>query len=461
MNQHCAILIIGAGPAGMAAAVELSQAGKDVTVVDQAASPGGQIYRQLAQPRLPESILGSDYFHGAKLVDAFLQAPIRYQPNSRVFWLESHNEGYRIGAQCDGVAHTLTTDHLILATGAMERPVPFPGWTLPGVMTAGAVQIVMKQSGLVPDSPAVLAGTGPLLLMLAHQLVQAGQPPALVLDCTPKSAYLKPAYHLNAAWQGRKYLMKGLQLLASLKKAMVPVLQGVDNLHAMGDGAVSAVRYRHKQKNHEQPCSLLLTHFGVVPEPQAARALGVEYGWHASQQAFVPARNNRDFHVAPGLWMIGDCAGIQGAINAELEGRLLAKQFLEASDASLRGLRRQRAQEQAVRPLLESMFRVPENFEHLDDDTIVCRCESVTKAQLDHAVADGAQSPNQLKTFTRCGMGPCQGRMCGQTVSQQLAQTTQQPLDAVGYFRIRTPINPVTLDALGNLHKPTIRGKNP
>lgn len=446
------ITIIGAGPAGMAAATRLSEGRVAVTVLDQADSPGGQIYRQLSDPAVPVSLLGKDYERGRALIDAFTAAPVCYWPGSRVFWLERTGECFRLGIHRQGQTHTLVTRQLILATGAMERPQPFPGWQLPGVMTVGSAQILLKQSGLLPDQPPVLAGTGPLLYLLAHQLLKAGQRPRTVLDVSPARSMLTPLTMPIRSWRGRRYLFKGLGMMAALKAARVPIVRGVRDLAALGGDHLTGVRYRTGRRTETLPTTALLTHFGVVAEPQTARALGVPYHWDEGQQAFTPQRDDDRFQAGDNLWMIGDCGGIRGAINAEMEGDLLARQLLGDDLSSLQHGQRQRRNENAVRPVLERLFRPPETSVTPTHDTLICRCESVRLGQLQQAMADGAHTPDQLKTFTRCGMGPCQGRLCGLSATQALAQYHNRPVNAVGYFRIRTPIAPVTLGELGRLH---------
>ena len=446
--------IIGAGPAGMAAAIRLSQAGKRVTLIDLAASPGGQIYRQLAQPGPAAHLLGKDYLRGKDLIARFLAAPITYLPNHRVFWLEQQPIGFQLGVRSQGATHTVTTEKLIIATGAMERPMPFRGWQLPGVMSAGAAQILIKQSGLIPDRAPVLAGTGPLLYLLAYQLLKAGQPPLAVLDMAPRGAFLQPFKTPKRSWHGRNYLTKGVVLMAALRLAGVKLINGVSGLEAVGKSQLSGVQYRRNNHLHSLPCQSLLVHTGVVPEPQTARALGVQYHWHDSQLAFLPARDRDNFTVADKLWMIGDCASIQGAINAEMEGTLVAQQVLDEDTKTVQKNLYRRAKENAIRPLLEAMFRPPERWlVQQPDNTLICRCEAVSLGQLKQAMADGARTADQLKTFTRCGMGACQGRMCALAVSALLAEQHQRSPDAAGYFRIRTPITPITLAELGDLHR--------
>ena len=452
------VAIVGAGPAGMAAAVRLAEAGLRPVVFDLNATPGGQVYRQLGDPQVDAVVMGEDYLRGRTLVETFTRADIDYRPLSRVWWLGRESTGYALGVITQQGAQSWHVDRLILASGAMERGWPFSGWQLPGVMTAGAAQILLKQGALVPCTSAVLAGSGPLLYLLAWQYLRAGQPPALVLDLAPESGYRALLRQPLNAWRGRGYLLKGLRMVAALRRAGIPVLQGVDGLQAEGENAVERVRYRHRGSWKTLPASLLLTHFGVVPEPQLARSLNLPHGWETGQQSFLPSRSET-LAADERLWIAGDGGGIGGALNAEREGCLAALDVLASLDIETpdalgwerQALQHARHRDLEARRLLETLFRLPVDWLDLQpEDTLICRCESVSRGEVEHAIAQGAAGPNQLKAFTRCGMGPCQGRQCGESVARLLARRTSQPLDTIGYYHIRPPVHSVTLGELAS-----------
>lgn len=455
-SRHVDISIIGAGPAGMAAAIRLAEAGLCPTVFDLNTGPGGQIYRQLSNPQIDDDVMGADYLDGRALVEAFVQADIDYRPMSRVWWLDKGTTGYSMGVVQQDQSQSWHTNRLILASGAMERGWPFPGWQLPGVMTAGAAQILLKQGALLPCESPVLAGSGPLLYLLAWQYLRAGQPPALVLDLAPESQYKALLCQPRRAWYGRSYLFKGLRMLAALRRAGIPVLQGVDRLQARGRNTVESVRYRHRGQWTALPSTLLLTHFGVVPEPQLTRSLNLAHSWEAGQQSFLPERDET-LAASERLWIAGDGGGIGGAINAIREGRLAALALLRSIGAGapsaltceVHTLQRARRRDLEARAILEAIFRLPPDWLDVQpEDTLLCRCESVSRGEVEQAIAQGAAGPNQLKAFTRCGMGPCQGRQCGEAISRLLAKRTAQSMEAIGYYHIRPPVHSVTLGEL-------------
>lgn len=480
------VAIIGAGPAGMAASLRLMEAGLRPLVLDQAPAPGGQIYRQVGAPQLGAEIMGPDYLAGQTLVrrfaDAAKQGRIDYRASHRVWWAEVDEEtdGVTLGVlDGNGSSCIWRAGRLLVATGAMERGWPFPGWQLPGVMQAGAAQILLKQGALLTDSAPVLAGSGPLLYLLAWQYLRAGQAPRLILDSASGLGLGEMLRRPRQSFRARGYLGKGLAMMLALRRAGVPVLRGLEALRAEGDERLERVAYRRGGRWESLEADWLLTHMGVVPEPQLNRGLGIEHGWSDDQQAFVARRGAR-LETLPGVWLAGDAAGIGGAVNAEREGHLAALGLLESRlegsfEAQLEGssahasfaterlaLERARARDLDARQLLDVLFRPPAGWLGAQcESTLVCRCESVTRGQIEQAIEQGAFGPSQLKAFTRCGMGPCQGRICGDNVARLLAARTQagqrgahdvdpeaEHMDAVGYYHIRPPLSAITLGEL-------------
>ncbi|MDH3914476.1 MAG: FAD-dependent oxidoreductase, partial [Rhodospirillales bacterium] len=197
MTARHELAVIGAGPAGLAAAATAAELGLEVALFDDQPAPGGQIYRGVEKtPLVDPAVLGEDYRRGDGLAEAFRASGAAYHPSCGVWLLTPERE---IGLLDNGRARFVTAGRAIIAGGAMERPVPFPGWTLPGVMTAGAGQILLKSAGIVPEKGVVLAGTGPLLLLLAAQYLRAGVRIAALLDMTSRSNALRALPHLPAA----------------------------------------------------------------------------------------------------------------------------------------------------------------------------------------------------------------------------------------------------------------------
>lgn len=447
------VIVIGAGPAGMAAAATAAAHGAQVALIDEQPRPGGQIYRDVdrAAPRRG-GILGADYTYGATLTARLRGDRIDYLDGSVVWAIE---DGFRVSFTRRGRADQIAGARIILATGALERPMPLPGWTLPGVMTAGAAQILLKQSGILPRR-AVIVGTGPLLYLVAAQMVRAGTPPLALVETQSRRDLARAMRHVAGALRGWAYIAKGLRLRAEIARAGVPRHTGATAITVEGEARAHAVTFQSGGRMHRIDCDTVLLHHGVVPNTQAARSLGVSHRWDPVQHCFSPVLDGWGATDIDGVFIAGDGGGIGGAMSAEIAGRLAALKAVSelghlpdaARDAAAGPLRRQLARDLAVRPFLDTAYPPFAGALAPEDATIICRCEEVTAGEIRSYARLGCLGPNQAKAFGRAGMGPCQGRYCGLTVTGLLAAATGRSPDETGYFRIRPPLKPVTLGEL-------------
>jgi NADPH-dependent 2,4-dienoyl-CoA reductase/sulfur reductase-like enzyme len=457
LTEPVDLIVVGAGPAGMAAAAMAAGLGLSAVVIDEQAGPGGQIYRNTGRsPLAAPDVLGPDYPRGGDLARAMETAAVTVLSEATVWEV---NRQRQIGLSHGGVSRMLSARHIVLATGAMERPCPIPGWTLPGVMTAGAGQLLLKSAALVPDVPVVIAGSGPLLFLVAWQYLQVGVEIAAVVETTPRGAYVRALPHLPRALGATEYLIKGLRYIRDLKRAGVRMIGGARNLAAVGGEKVEALSFDHGGSRRRIDCGLLLLHQGVVPNVQITRALGCAHDWDELQLCWRPHTDAWGNTEIDGIAVAGDGAGIAGAVAAEHRGRLAA---LEAAhrlgklseserDSQAKKARAGIARERRVRPFLDTLYRPSEEIRRPADGTIVCRCEEVTAGDVRRMVELGCLGPNQTKSYGRCGMGPCQGRLCGLTVSEIIAGERGVPVAEVGYYRIRPPIKPIVLGELAEL----------
>lgn len=457
------VAVVGAGPAGLAAATELAHLGLACVAFDEQAGPGGQVYRAIASSRVrPPEILGDEYWAGAPLVRAFQLSGATHVGNATVWAVTPRADGtfevaVSIGASGERTVRVAAVRSLILATGALERPFPIPGWTLPGVLTAGAAQILLKTAALVPDGRVALAGTGPLLWLLASQFLAAGVRVDALLDTTPRARFARAATHA-VGFARSPYFRRGLDLVRTVRKS-VRVVDHVTDLAAEGDARVERVRYDAGGKRGELPVDLLLLHQGVVPDVHLAGALGCELRWNALHAAFEPVVDGWGGSTVPGVFVAGDAGGIAGAQAAEARGRLAALAVANALgriDARARDVRAgpHRAMLEVAtrgRRFFDVLCRPTNRFRVPSGDTVVCRCEEVTAREIADAVRLGATGPGQLKAYLRCGMGPCQGRLCGLAVTEIIARERALQPGEVGYYRLRFPARPVTLAELAAL----------
>lgn len=463
------LVVVGAGPAGLAAAAKASEFGLSILIVDENTGPGGQIYRAITTtPTRRSDILGPSYWQGLELVHALEKASCHYAPQTIVWSVESARDDdakiivprwFDVGVSSAGKARMVRARRLILATGALERPYPVPGWTLPGVMTAGAAQIALKASGLVPQGRTVLAGSGPLLLLLADQLKRAGANIIAVLETTP-ACNVNAALPLLADFLSSSYAFQGLKLWAK-SRYFLPVRSKVSDLVIIGDGRVERVSYQRNGQRQSIDCDQILLHQGVIPNINMASALGCGLRWDPSIHAWSPIVDEWFETTVEGIAIAGDGAGIAGAPSAVMRGQIaaiaaacaLGQVDRNGRDKIAGSLKSEARRLSRGRRFIDALYRpATEALRPKDPSTVICRCEEIRAAQIRKTVQDlHVQGPNQLKAYLRTGMGPCQGRMCGPSVIELIAEQRGLPVAEVGHLRLRMPVKPITLEELASM----------
>ncbi len=449
----------------MAAALALDSAGAKVRIVDEQVAPGGQVYRSIDRVfrERPGSLemYGGDYSRGRELSRRLADSKVDKSLATTVWDISRHDGNLSIGLNTHDSAELVYPRHIVLATGAMERPTPFPGWTLPGVMTVGAAQTLFKESAIVPDCHPVIAGSGPLVYLFAWQLIAAGAKPSIILDTGPR--YIPPplwADLIRAFASGPKQILKGISWLNQIKRAGIKRQAGVTSLKARGDGKLQTVEYRRNGKTVELEAELLLVHDGVIPNSHLAMAAGCEHRWNRLQRCWQPKLDIGGISTRADISIAGDGAGIAGADAAFLTGAMVGwnvSRLLGFIDESryrteTGDYRKQLGRISVARKFLDRLYRPLEYFQiPLESETLVCRCEQVNSGEIQRVAAMGCMGPNQGKAFTRCGMGPCMGRQCGNAVSQLFAHCHGKAVEEIGHYRIRPPVRPITVGQLSNL----------
>jgi NADPH-dependent 2,4-dienoyl-CoA reductase/sulfur reductase-like enzyme len=444
------VAIVGAGPAGIAAAGVLAAHGAAVSVIDEGRAAGGQIYRR-ARAGLAldiDTLLGAEAANYRTFHAAFdrLRERIDYRPQTLVWGIDDK----RLHTVRAAVADTIAFDALILATGATDRVLPIPGWTLPGVFTLGGAQVLLKEHGCLIGRRTVFCGSSPLLYLAAKQYRAMGAEIVAVLDTTPFTAKIGAAPDLLAAPQ---ILARGLGYMNELRRAGVRIHHGVRLAAFEGAGGIERVRFSDRGgREHVIACDAVAVGFGLKPETQLAELTGAPFRYDATFRQWLP-HADADGRCGGNVYVAGDGATVGGAQAAALTGQLAACAVLEDFNIPIVGIGRGRSRRQVARLCrfqrgLARAFAWPARAIHdLDDGVMVCRCEGISAGELRTSIRAefGPTEINRLKAITRCGMGRCQGRFCGLAAAELTAQTLGVPLEAVGRLRAQAPIKPISL----------------
>lgn len=457
------VIILGGGPAGMRAAITARQHGLDVAVIDEGQRPGGQIYRAPSRDLQPHERAGAtDLAQGERLRAAVAESGAHLLTRHRA-WAAA--PGIRVDCIAPDGPISLEADALILATGTIERVIPMPGLTLPGVIGLAAATILLKAHAVVPGGPTVVAGVGPLLYAVAAGIGKAGGRVAAVVDLLAPSEW---AGALLGLISRPDLLARGAGWMAGLRRAGVPIHHRATLAAIHGGRGVEAVEIAPVAADWSMipggpqsriaAASVAVGH-GLVPATEFARLMGVAHRYDAARGGWVP-EVSEDGRAGENLYIAGDCAGVSGAAAAELAGSLaglgVARDLGRISDDTYEKLTAR------LRPSLRRAQRFgwtisammalrPGLACGIAPKTIVCRCEDISRQAIDNAVAGGVRHVNQLKSTTRCGMGPCQGRSCADAAAEIVAANTGLSREAVGIWTPRVPLRPIPLEiALGD-----------
>lgn len=438
------IAIVGAGPAGIRAAETLLRAGLCATVIDEAPLAGGQIYRQPPESlrRPARQLYGSEARKALALHESFsrLRASIDYRPETLVWGARDK----RLLLSGPAGNTELGFDKVILATGAMDRIVPVPGWTLPGVYSLGGAQVVLKGQACLIGKRPIFIGTGPLLYLVAYQYCKAGAAPAAIVDTSDFTAQVGALPRLLSQ---PATLLRGIWCNAALVARRVPVFRSAKPQRIEIRGQQLVATFERKGKSFEIGGDAIGMGWGLKPETQLAEILGCAFTFHAGSRWHLPRCDAMGRSSTEHVYIAGDASGIRGADAAEAAGELAAFAVLEDLGHTVPQTGRQRllarlARAERFRSGLETAFpyRVPE----LAGDTVLCRCENVTVEEVRAAISSWRISElNQLKAITRCGMGRCQGRLCGSAAMEVLAAETGAEIADVGSIRGQIPLKPL------------------
>jgi NADPH-dependent 2,4-dienoyl-CoA reductase/sulfur reductase-like enzyme len=457
------LLVVGGGPAGLSAVAEAAAIGLAVGLVDERPTFGGQIYKQpgfrVREPRA----LGRDYVRGRELIAAAENTGARLMRRTSAVAIR----GNTVVLVEDGEhARSVTARRILLAPGAHDRPVVFPGWTLPGVLTAGAAQTIVKTQRVAPGERVLFAGSGPLALAFPAQLHHYGVNVVAALEAGPRPGP-RDLLRLAAAARGNAALLRdGLVYRSELLRGRVPLRYGRIVVRAEGRERVAAVvhaavdaEWRVVPGTEERvEVDTLCVGYGFFPSVELLRVAGCELRYEEDLGGPVAVVDEWMRTTADGVSAAGDGTGVAGSYVAVDEGRLAALGAaadlgaLSPEDAAARAepIRRRLLAKRRFRRALRRMHRIgPGVYELATPETVVCRCEEVTRAELERAI-DASDDVNVVKGFTRVGMGLCQGRNCARQVAALIAARHGRRLADVPHATARSPVRPVPIGAIAD-----------
>ena len=460
--REAEIAIVGAGPGGLGAALEASEAGVHVVLIDEYPTPGGHYYKQMPEAFRAKNLdaESDEYVQGAELVRRIQAYRVEWLPSTLVWSV--FRDG-TLGLYRDDRTEELRAKKLILAPGAQEMPVAFPGWTLPGVMMGGAAQSLLVTQRVLPGRRVVMAGVGPLQLKVASQLLEAGADVVNVLEAssTPPVSMenaLRSLGHWGKMREGMKYWL-------TLKKAHTPYHHRHLPVRALGAKKLEAVVVAQVNENWEVmpgtertlEADTLCLSYGFVPSSQIPRLLGCRLECRERVGGWVTWHDEDQQTSFPGAYVAGEVAGIGGADVALEEGRIAGLAAARALGRT--GVDGRRKEQEARKRLARArefaevtagmMQLKPALIDLVTDDTILCRCENVTAKEVAGAIGrEGDFTLRGVKVHTRAGMGFCQGRMCGHLIARLIAKRTGMSLGAIPPDTAQAPIKPIPLRAL-------------
>ncbi|MBD0741193.1 NAD(P)/FAD-dependent oxidoreductase [Streptomyces sp. CBMA152] len=463
------LAVIGAGSAGLAGAVSASELGLSVVLLDSSVQAGGQFYRHPA-PGLgaarPEA-LHHDWSAFAELRRRLAASDVTHLTAHHV-WSVTREDGddgpWAVHAVtgpdgAEGRPRRIHARTVLLATGAYERQLPFPGWTLPGVVGAGGAQAMLKSGLVLPGKRIVVAGSGPLLLAVASSLAIAGAKVPAVVEASGYLRYARsPRVLMTNPHKAAEALTHGTALLRHrvrlVTRSAVTEVHGTDRVEAVTVTRLDRDWRPVQGSGRRIACDALAVGHGLVPQIELATALGCATR-PLADGTLALALDTRQETSVRGLWAAGETGGVGGAELARTEGELagiaVAARLLgrPADSARLRRLLRDRDRMRAFAELMGRAHAPGPGWSGwLTDDTDVCRCEEVSAGRVREAVRDlGARDARTVKLLTRAGMGWCQGRMCGTAVAC-LAARGEAPEPPAERRPFATPVPLSTLAAL-------------
>ena len=459
------LVIIGGGPAGIAAAATAASHGLEVALIDERPTLGGQIYKRVGPGFKVKkaSEVGKDYYLGEKLIAELDNSKVNIYFETLVATIENSEV---VIIQNGKSAEKLAYKKLLISPGAYDRPVVFPGWTLPGVITAGAAQSLVKTQRVLPGSRIFFAGSGPLALAFPAQLSGYGANIVGIIEAAPRPGILKSIRIALSVLGNFDLLRDAAKYQFHLISSRIPMNYRRIIVSANGKNRVESVTHARVDKNWRiipgtektVEVDALCIGYGFFPSVELFRLMGCELGYEESRGGTVVKLDEWGATTVANVFGAGDGTGISGSYVAIARGRLaalkIAAELGKISESSLSklavGLRKTLNRRVKFQGAINNAYEIKSGIYGLaDEKTIICRCESVTLESI-LPVLESTIDPSVVKAYTRCGMGMCQGRNCQRQISALIAEKAKMPISQIAQATPRFPTKPISLGQIAD-----------
>ena len=451
------VIIIGAGPSGVKSALTCSKKDLKVLIIDSNGNSGGQIYRappksyiKKSKKTLEENLIQIKFSEDLK------RNNIDTAYNHTVWQV---SPGFKIDAFNENGTIQWNTKNLIVATGTYEKIIPFDGWTTPGVIGLAASTILLKAHQTIPGNKIVLAGNGPLLISVAYYILKFGGKVDAIVDTSSKFEWIKSMISLIF---NPKNFIQGISWILKIIFSRVPIYSNslINKVFKIENGISVEIQNIKNKQIKKLTTEVLAVGHGLTPSTDISRLLKINHTYNDLKGGWIPRLDKYFRSSMQGLYITGDGAGISGAIPAEDKGELAAYALLkdqniiiekEFTNKTSRIIKRLNRYEIFAKGIAKLNFTPKDLINNISENTILCRCEDITKRDIINAVNNGAKNLNQIKSWTRFGMGPCQGRTCQYSVAKVASEELKCNVKDLGYLTGRTPLRPFPLDkAIGD-----------
>lgn len=454
------VLVVGGGPAGLAAALASAEAGLDVVLLDERSKLGGQYFKQPAtEYGVEEDALDHQYQQGRALIEQVRASSVTVLLGATVWGAFSPDRLHAAGKDARWV---LRPRRLIIATGAYERGVPVPGWTLPGVLSTGAAQNLLRSSQVSPGSRVLVSGNGPLNMQVAAEMARAGVTVVALAELADLRRPANAALSVRMLAAAPSLVRDGAGYLASLARARVPVLsrsavirvEGAPSVMSATVAKIDAEGRTVAGTERQFAVDAVCVGFGFLPSNEIARSLGCRHRYDSLRGGLVVDCDHTGRSSLPSVWVIGDSAAIAGAKVAGAVGVLAGHAVVADLGAlaprpltkQMRAARRSLARHRRFQHALWQLYAAPVLWDQLaEPDTIICRCENLSLGQVEAGLSPALHSAGALKRVTRVGMGKCQGRYCGPVVTELASRKSGKPVDERAGFFSQVPYKPTEI----------------